>query len=275
MSHIIVIREYKPGDELNCHGMITNIIMSSLNSTFLANVLKELTFQLMILSAAIMFIFFGLSLTICLSVIPITIIGTYLGTYLGFSMMTAEINQELSNISRLYMSNLFSCFWVAEAFQPYSMIRNPADVNYTVMTEKEFRDSNIDVSSQLKKIVGTIGLLKSYRSDKGAWIKRLCVTKNYRRKGVGSCLLNTAVQFAIDQGYSSVDLVFSEYSDGCRELCFKKGFELKQMYHKSIIGPIVNVLQYELTYKIKPHDDYADSYYNSYQNYNHPKQHFL
>ncbi|XP_057317853.1 N-acetyltransferase family 8 member 3-like [Microplitis mediator] len=274
MSHIIVIREYKPGDELNCHDMMKKNIMSSLNTAFLSNVFKELTFQLMILSAAIMFIFFGLPFTFCLLVIPLIIIITYATTYFGFTMITAEINQELTKISRLYMSNAFSCFWVAEAFQPYTMTRNPADINYTVMTEKQFRDSNIDVSSQCKKIVGTIGLLKSHRSEKGAWIKRLCVDKNYRRKGVGSYLLSTAVKFAIDQGYSCVDLVFSEYTDGCRELCFKKGFELKQMYHKSIIGPIVNVLQYELTYQIKPLDDCYNNHYSSYNIYN-SKQHFL
>lgn len=154
------------------------------------------------------------------------------------------------------MSNAFSCFWVAEAFEPYLTIREPRGFHYNVMTEKEFRDANIDVSSQAKKIVGTVGLLKSHKVAKGAWIKRLYVDKRYRRKGVGSVLLSTALKFAIDEGYSCADLVTSEYAIGGRELCVKKGFELKQMYHKQIIGTLVTYLVFELTYQIKAENAY-------------------
>lgn len=132
------------------------------------------------------------------------------------------------------------------------MTRSPRDVRYSIMTEKQFRESNVDVSSQSKKTVGMIALTKSRRVDKGAWIKRLAVDRQYQKKGIGSCLLSVAVQFAIDQGYGSVDTVASEYTEGGREMCFKKGFELKQMYHKHIIGSLVTVLMYELSYQIKP-----------------------
>ncbi|KAK0167020.1 hypothetical protein PV327_004472 [Microctonus hyperodae] len=230
MSHIIVIRRYRPGDELGCREIINETIM---------------------------FIFFGMPFTICFFVIPIVVIVTYIATYLAFMLVVSEINQEISNIPRIYMSNAFSCFWVAESFEPLLMTRNPKDIYYTVMNEKQFRESNIDVSSQAKKIVGTIGLLKSHKVAKGAWIKRLCVHKNYQQKGVGSCLLSTAVQFAIDEGYSCADLIFTEYNENYRKLYNKKGFELKQMYHKPIIGPIVSVLIYELSYQIKPEHEYV------------------
>ncbi|XP_011307947.1 uncharacterized protein [Fopius arisanus] len=256
MSHIVVIRGYKPGDELYCRDMIKDAIMTSFNSAFIANLFKEVTFQLMILCAAIMFIFFGMPFTVCLLVIPIVIFITYAGTYLGCVMIAAETNQEITNVPRIYMSNAFSCFWVAEAFQPYLMMREPKDYHYTIMTEQQFRDSKIDVSSQARVIVGTVGLLKSHKVEKGAWIKRLHVEKKYRRKGVGSLLLSIALQFAIDEGYSCADLVTSEYAEGGRELCFKKGFELKQMYHKQVIGPMFSYLLYELTYQIKEENNY-------------------
>lgn len=149
------------------------------------------------------------------------------------------------------MSNAFSCFWVAEAFQPYLTKKNPKEMYYTVMTEQQFRESNIDVSSQSKKIVGTVGLTKNYNSERGAWIKRLCVHKQYQRKGVAKCLLNVAAQFAVDAGYSCANVVASEYTEGGRELCLKNGFELKQLYTKSIISPFITILMYELTYPIK------------------------
>jgi len=155
------------------------------------------------------------------------------------------------------MSNAFSCFWVAEAFEPYSMIRHPKEVHYTIMMEEQFYQSKISVSSQTKKIVGTIGLCKSYRVDKSAWIKRLCVHERYQRKGIASSLLSAAVQFAIDAGYSRANIVSSEYTEGGRELCLKKGFELEQMYHKSILGSCITILMYELTFRIRPTEDYS------------------
>ncbi|KAF3426073.1 hypothetical protein E2986_09688 [Frieseomelitta varia] len=242
MSYIVVIRSYKPGDEINCKELVKAGIMSSLNSTFFGIVFKELTFQLMILFAAIMFIFFGLPLTVCVLVIPLVIFLVYVGTYIAFTAKTMEVSEEVSNIPRIYMSNAFSCFWVAEAFESYLMTRDPKNV---------------------KKIVGTVALCKSHRLDKGAWIKRLYVHEQYRRKGIASCLVNVAVQFAIDEGYSCANLVGSEYTEAGRELCLKKGFELQQMYHKPILGSLITVLMYELTYQIKPgEDDYVPPVYS-------------
>lgn len=161
------------------------------------------------------------------------------------------------------MSNAFSCFWVAEAFEPYLMKHHPKNIKYTIMTEQQFRDSNIDISSQVKRIVGTVALCKSHRLDKGAWIKRLYVHQQYIRKGIASCLINVALQFAIDQGYSCANTVASEYTEGGRELCLKKGFELQQMYHKPILGSLITILMYEMTYQIKPGgDDYVPTAYS-------------
>ena len=100
MSHIVVIRIYKPGDEIHCREMIKDGVMSSMNAAFFGNLLKEFTFQLMILFAAIMFIFFGLPFSICLSVIPVVIILMYFGTYIGYTTKAMEVDQEISKIPR-------------------------------------------------------------------------------------------------------------------------------------------------------------------------------
>ncbi|XP_014218384.1 probable N-acetyltransferase CML3 [Copidosoma floridanum] len=254
MSHIVVIRPYHPGDEMSCHELIRSGILSSMNSTFIGNVLKEVTFQIMILLAAIMFIFFGMPITICLLVVPIVLLSTYVITYVAFMAKAAEVDQEVSNIARIYMSNAFSCFWVAEAYEPIFTTRSPSEFYYNIITEKQFKESKIDVSAQSKRIVGSIGLQKSHSLDKGAWIKRLCVHKNFQRKGIASHLLKAAIDFAIEQGYSCANIVASEYTEGGRELCLKKGFELKMMYHQQIVGTLLTTLMYELTYQIKPGD---------------------
>lgn len=160
------------------------------------------------------------------------------------------------------MSYAFSSFWVAEAFEPYTMSLNSDITSYQIMTEQEFRQSNIDVSSRVKKIVGSIALSKSHNLDNGAFIKRLYVKRSYQRKGIESKLVDVAVQFAIDQGYRCANIVFSEHDESGREVCLKKGFELKQMYNKIIIGSIITVLMVELTFKIKlDPEDYKQELY--------------
>ena len=100
MSHIIVIRSYKTGDEVNCRKVVKDGVMSSMNAAFFGNLLKEFTFQLMILFAAIMFIFFGLPFTICFSVIPVVIFMMYLGTYGSYTAKAMEVDREICRISR-------------------------------------------------------------------------------------------------------------------------------------------------------------------------------
>ncbi|XP_012271119.1 uncharacterized protein LOC105694751 [Orussus abietinus] len=252
MNHIVVIRNYRPGDDKNCKEMIRDTVMSYMNRTFISNAFREITFQLTIMFAAIAFIFFGVPFTTCLFALPITVALIYVATYMGFVLKTTELDNEVSNISRIYMSNMFSNYWVAEVFETYLVTHHWKDVYHVVMTEQQFRESNIDISSRVKKIVGTIALTKCYRSDGGAFIKRLYVHNQYRRLGIGSCLMDVAMQFAINQGYRCIDLIASEYIMESRELCLKKGFQLKQMYHKPILGSFVTILMFELTYRIKP-----------------------
>lgn len=251
MNHIVVIRKYRPGDEIHLRKMVKNGIMGSLNSAFLSNLSKEATFQSMILCSAIAFIFFDMPFKICILSIPIVIFFIYAAVFIGLTLTAAEIDREILNISTFYMSNAFSCFWVAETFEPYHKSSNSNNCEHIIMTNEQFYDSNIHVSSLCSKIVGTIGLLKSHQAENDAWIKRLSIDIEYRRKGIASMLLTTAIQFATNEGYSCVNTVIPEYTKGGRELMFEKGFQLKQMYHKRVVGPITSILFYELTYKIE------------------------
>lgn len=100
MSYIVVIRTYKPGDEFNCLDMIKEGVMSSMNTAFLGNIMKEITFQMMILFAAVMFIFFGVPFTVCLLVVPMVILLTYVGTYFAFILKAMDIKQQIQSIPK-------------------------------------------------------------------------------------------------------------------------------------------------------------------------------
>lgn len=100
MSHIIIIRPFKPGDEINCKMVIRDGVMSSLKDTFYGMVFKESVFQLMMLLCAVMFIFGGFSFIVCLLGIPIVILLVYISTFMCFTAKVAEIDGELLNIPR-------------------------------------------------------------------------------------------------------------------------------------------------------------------------------
>ncbi|KAL2740618.1 putative N-acetyltransferase camello [Vespula squamosa] len=250
MNCFIVFRSYKQEDEPRCKKLLKNGVMSLINPTYNEILVRGITFEIPIFMIIIILILFGIPLIHFLLVIPIVAITVYITLYTKFLNKANEIQKEVSNIPRIYMSSNSSCFWVAEAYEKSSLNYPQQDQEYILMTEEQFNYSNIDVSLYIKKIVGTIALCKSNRIQNSAWIKRLYVHKNYRKKSIGSFLLNIALEFSILQGYNRVNVVISEYRKDAKKLFIKKGFELYLCYKKSVFKSLITMLIYELTYQI-------------------------
>ncbi|XP_069690206.1 N-acetyltransferase family 8 member 3-like [Periplaneta americana] len=253
MNHLVVIRYYKPGDELLCREIIREGTMSTVNTAFIAGLTREITFQTMILTSAMMFIFLGVPFGVCFWSIPAVIVLMYVFIWLGHTYKALEMTEDVSNIPRVYMSSEFTGFWVAEAHEPYFMTREPNNVKYTIMSERELRERNIEIhQNHGKRVVGTVAITRSRNGPDTAWLRRMAVAPRYQRKGIASALLDEALRFCMDRGYAAVELVTSECHDAARELYLKKGFELKQMYHKPIVGTVVSIQMYALIFRIRP-----------------------
>ncbi|PSN53882.1 hypothetical protein C0J52_02412 [Blattella germanica] len=256
MNHLILIRDYRPGDELFCQEIIREGIMSTVNTAFVAGLTREITLQTMVFTSAVMFIFFGFPFSICFGSIPAVIILMYLFIWLGHTYKALEMSQDVSNIPRVYMSSEYTGFWVAEVFEPFFMTRDPHQVKYTVMSEHAFKAANLVLPDHphQKKVVGTVAITRCRNSTDTAWLRRMAVNSKYHRKGVASVLLDEALRFCEEKGYSAVELVTSECHDAARELYLKKGFDLKQMYHKPIVGSAVSIQMYDLVFRIRRAD---------------------
>jgi hypothetical protein len=63
-SGVLLIRDYRPGDELSCSEVVHEGTMSTVNRAFFSALIREVTFQLMVLASAVMFIFMGLPLQV-------------------------------------------------------------------------------------------------------------------------------------------------------------------------------------------------------------------
>ncbi|XP_075216749.1 N-acetyltransferase family 8 member 3-like [Lycorma delicatula] len=251
MERFIVIRDYKPGDESQCYEVVKEGTMSTVNAAFVAGLTREITFQIMVLASAVMFIFLGIPIGFCLGSIPGVIVFMYFCVWSGHKYKAVEMSQDLSNIPRVYMSSDYTGFWVAEAYEPVLMINDRSLVKYTFLNEEEFKKKDLSRGSYFKKIVGTVAITRSKVSEDCAWLRRMAVTRDYQCKGIASALLNEVLKFCHEKNYNGVELVTTECHDVAREFYVKKGFELKQMYHKQLLGSLVTILMYELFYKVK------------------------
>ncbi|XP_046812968.1 uncharacterized protein LOC124421625 isoform X2 [Vespa crabro] len=178
------------------------------------------------------------------------LIVVYIITYINFWIDAEKAQKEVSQISRIYMSDNSSHFWVAELYEDYSLNRQERDQRYKFMTKEKFNQSNINVSKYVKKIVGTIGLCKNNKLQNSGWIKRLCVHKNYRRKGIGINLVNVALEYGSQQKYRCINVIISVHRKAARELFITKNFEIYS-HHKKLHRTSVTLSFIELTYQLR------------------------
>lgn len=63
-------------------------------------------------------------------------------------------------------------------------------------------NNNFWIALDGDKLVGTVGILG--KTEKLAYLKRLIIEKEYRHQGLGKRLLQTAINFAKEHGYTTI-----------------------------------------------------------------------
>lgn len=89
-----------PGDQNACKKIVKEGTMSTVNAAFLAGLTREITFQSMILLAALMYIFFQVPFQITIMSIPMVIVLMYVLIYLGHLFKAYELTQDVDAIPR-------------------------------------------------------------------------------------------------------------------------------------------------------------------------------
>jgi len=250
MSAFVVIRHYKSCDEQVCKEIIKTGVMSIVNAAFIAGLTTEVHFQVMVLASAVMYIFLNVPFGVCLASVPAVIILMYILIYTTHVVKAYQAMGQLSNIPRDYMSSEISGFWVAEVYEPVGQSGSSKHEKYMVVDEADVKDGRVLPPKQHQKsVIGIVGLTMDMSSPKpgSAWLKYLAVLPSYQRKGVGTALLNETLSFCKKTNYRYITLAFSECHHAAKMFFSKQGFELKQTYHRHIVGSLVRVLKYELT----------------------------
>lgn len=92
----------------------------------------QITFQLVVMTAAVMFIFLGIPLLYCLAALPCVMLFIYIAIYVSFYSKAMEL---------LMSKRPLKC-WVAEVYLPYFFRRDPKTCRYDVVwDEKEIVDA--------------------------------------------------------------------------------------------------------------------------------------
>ena len=128
----------------------------------------------------------------------VELISDIIANEFSFKLEFDSLDSDILAIEETYNKSDGGCFWIAESID--------------------------DNNTQQQKIVGTtaVRILKEYEST--CELKRMYVLSNFRRLGLGQKLLDIAIDFAKNIGYSRMVLDSSKTLYAARALYLKKGF---------------------------------------------------
>ena len=134
------------------------------------------------------------------SEIVIELISDIIVNEFGFKLEFDTLDSDILAIEEIYNKSAGGCFWVAESLD----------------------DNNPE--QQRQKIVGTtaVRILKQFEST--CELKRMYVSSDFRQLGLGQKLLDIAIDFAKNIGYSRMVLDSSKMLYAARALYLKNGF---------------------------------------------------
>ncbi|XP_069832350.1 probable N-acetyltransferase camello isoform X2 [Dendropsophus ebraccatus] len=126
---------------------------------------------------------------------------------------------DLRNIEESYMLSPNSCFWVAES---------------------------------KGRVVGMVGVQAAQGSHHDIELRRLCVTKDHRHKGIARSLCRRVIDFAGERGYKQVNLNTTTLQQAAQKLYMNMGFRIiKSKLVSNPFGRQANVSVTYYTYDIK------------------------
>lgn len=272
----VIIRKYQPGDEKAIESLVAKGTMVTVNPFFLSSAIKEGVIQLILMTAAILFIVVGTSLRNSLWAIPLVLALLYVGIYVGHWVKIIKTHGDLKDIHSFYLENQRKGFWVAvlTSSDPITSASKSVQKDYTfrvindIITETDYdvidNDDDDDVINDeelIKKslnpskqtLIGTLAIDIKQDPDMKeppesvALIKRMTVAETHRRRGVGTALLDVGLKHCLQSKFRAVELITTEHHQAARNLYASRGFELLSVYYKNyLVWGVVSLAMYRL-----------------------------
>ncbi|XP_047348374.1 uncharacterized protein LOC124948593 [Vespa velutina] len=251
MQKFILLRTYKEEDESVCKKLLKASVMYSLNHTYFGFLLGVNAMRIInILSIVFMFVLMLRDYPVgyCSIVLFVPPIILYIGLYAKFLYEARVLGNEVSEIPRIFTPENSSRFWIAEAYEDLSANNQEQDQPYIFMTEETLNDCNGDVSKHNKEIVGIISVCKSNWDPRIGWLKCFYVKKNYRRKRIGTQLMNQAMDFAEDQQFECVKTIVSQFQKHIINFYNSRNYAVTAISDKTFL---VSITLYEYVFRTR------------------------
>ncbi|CAH0564352.1 unnamed protein product [Brassicogethes aeneus] len=237
----IVIRESRHSDTPAISEVVRNAYTSGVFNAWLNALFHEVTFQSIILVAALLFILFSVPLFYCIVAVPIVLVMIFVCIYGSLLMKVGQL---------LYEKKVEKC-WVAEVYEPFFHTKKPKNCWYKFTTEEMIKTDEIQVNGLNKKIIGTVAVQKHNHLDACGWLFRLAVDERYRRKSVALKLVQTLKTWCHENRYNYIECVMSECQEGARQLFNEAGFDIKQLYHKQLFTNAISLQMFQLRCEVR------------------------
>lgn len=138
----------------------------------------------------------------------------------------------------LFKESATNC-WVAELYEPFtvSLLMTPTTAfDYDIVPEERILSSDVEITRMRRTIVGTVSINSHNSLGNSGWISRFAIDPSRNFQKIAEPLLNRILKYGYDMHLFTIETVTTECQMDLRELLLKMGFNMKQIYHRQILG---------------------------------------
>ncbi|KAF0879551.1 NAT8 acetyltransferase, partial [Crocuta crocuta] len=202
------IRKYRENDRTQVLGLFPQGMNEHILTTFCHILKLPRTLVLLLGLPLAIFLLSGSWLLALVASLTLLAALRFLSSCLWNQFIDMSLRTDMSDITKFYLGEPGSCFWVVEA---------------------------------KGQVVGMVGALSTTLRKEKLELLHLCVASEHRNQGIAKALVRTVLQFARDQGYSQVILTTSMLQRSALALYQHMGFQKRHQFFPSMIWRLIAV----------------------------------
>lgn len=108
--------------------------------------------------------------------------------------------------------------------------------NYDIIHESRLQSNDREMHRMKRSIVGTISIDDHRCLHDSGWLSHFAVRPEFNFEAAAEALILRALKHAVDMQMVNVEMTTTECQMQLREVLTKIGFDIKQIYHRRILG---------------------------------------
>ncbi|XP_019479078.1 PREDICTED: putative N-acetyltransferase 8B [Hipposideros armiger] len=214
------IRKYQESDHQGVLGVFSQGVVEHAPTAYYHVLKLPRTFVLLLGGPIALFLVSGSWLLALMAGLTLLAALRYFVKYPWTQFLVDALHTDMSDITKSYMSERGSCFWVAES------------------------------EGQVVGTVGALSIEDPSLCKKQLQLLHLSVALESRGEGIAKALVRTVLQFARDQGYSEVVLSTSTIQHSALAVYQHLGFQKTHQYFHSKMWALMSIPMIQFSYPL-------------------------